>query len=204
MSPKPSGVSDKLTIQKLESPSVRVMSLPQAELKRLVKEVILKLPQAAGFKLIEPSDAHPDDGIHFSVDLNDAGSVLRGRAPELMYLWFDNPYSKKKDSVLSEDTRARVLAFRDALRTNEELLKAFLFIRSNVIYTGYSLDDEYEPRRFAFTFEYYPEAQRTLDLSLAQDDERNRIGVLRNEIARILREAPDVQETIKQIIKEKK
>jgi hypothetical protein len=195
--PKGAGVSDELRLTIKNAPVVRVTNMTQEQLKHLILVHIKKLPEMKGFKILT---AREDDGIQFIVSISGRGHKDGGRQPELMIVHFETVNAKTSKLVVPKEMWARIEALRFAIMEIPQLKPLELNVWDRAYLTDYDLTDDFPPRKFALTIEYYPEAQGKLEKRMAAIGRQIRVNIIGNVLRAALKTS-EIKERIKQCVK---
>lgn len=217
--PKGAGVSDELRLTVTHAPVVRMTDITQLELRRLILKHIKGLPEMRGFKILtEPED----DGIQFIVSISGKGEKSRGRQPELMVVHFEVVNPKKAQEkviekllpdgerdpnpevlprlVISQEMWDKVEALRVAILLSPQLKSLNLKVYDRTYWSGYDLEDDLPPRKFALTLEFYPPEQDELEKKVAVRGRKSLENRTKDALLKALR-TPKIREEIKRCVK---
>jgi len=195
--PKGAGVSDKLTLRVTHAPVVRITDLTQLALRRLILTHIKELPEMRGFEILTEVE---EDGVQFIVSISGKGEKSRGRQPELMVVHFEVVTPKKSRLVVSQEMWDRVEALRIAILLSPQLKSLNLKVYDRTYWSGYDLEDDLPPRKFALTIEFYPPEQDELEKKVAKRGRDYRTSEIKDAFRKALR-TPAIRKEIKRCVK---
>lgn len=196
------GVKDTATFKTSDPPEVRITNYTHKDFQKILKYIEC-LPTAKDFKLAEVTEAEPDGGIHFIIDVHGKGSELLGRIICRLTLWFTYD-GVEEDNIIGVKTLQKLLAFWGTLKLDKNLYdpekKTGFELQKGIAITGYNRKGKKPPSRYGFTFKYWAKAQREYEdekrPKIEADAERQRLNMIADGIRNDDRIRTEIQRLI--------
>jgi hypothetical protein len=175
---------DKVTLTASAAVKYRISDMPQKALRKLLIDVILKLPEAKALGLTLNKEP---DKIRFRQSITGLGSPLKGRVPEMQSIILDRDKVPENTTLIGTDTWTKLNALFVSLKSNVILKEAGIYIRDEVSWFNYSLEDDSEPASLILIFEYYPKEAEARDTQDVKEQQAFNAQKLKNLIDEAIR-----------------